>query len=62
LLENGVKRLDCLTVGTPIGSIIVLFAGDEDECASRGLDQLFQHYLELRQSDDLSHCYLQLIL
>lgn len=31
LLKDGVERLDGFAVGTPVGPILVLLAGDEDE-------------------------------
>lgn len=55
LLEDGVERFDGLAVGTPVRSILVLLAGDEDERAGGRLDQLLNEGFELGEGDELCH-------
>jgi hypothetical protein len=57
LLEDGVERFDGLAVGTPVRSILVLLAGDEDERAGGCLDQLLNDGFKLRKGDELCHHY-----
>lgn len=47
LFQDGVEGFDGLAVGTPVGAVLVLVTGDEDEGFCRGLDELVEDGFKL---------------